>query len=47
MQQPRGADVVLVNPGARTQIYQSLGTRLTAVQAWVNFVRLLVPFNAE
>src|SRR5438067_8016754 len=25
-------DLVLINPGSRTQVYQSLGTRLTAVE---------------
>src|SRR5882762_4433220 len=44
MQQPRGADVVLVNPGARTQIYQSLGTRLTAVEnpVWAGLIATFV-----
>src|SRR6185369_2893330 len=38
-------DLVLVNPGSRTAIYQSLGTRLTAVEnpVWsgliANFIR--------
>src|SRR5438552_17925078 len=25
-------DLVLINPGSRTQVYQSLGTKLTAVE---------------
>jgi len=40
MSRSRGADVVLVNPGARTAIYQSLGTRLTAVEnpVWAGLI---------
>ncbi len=32
MKQAHGADIVLVNPGARTAIYQGLGSRLAAVE---------------
>ena len=39
-----GADVVLVNPGARTRIYQSLGKRLTAVEnpVWAGLIATFV-----
>lgn len=39
-----GADVVLVNPGARARIYQSLGQRLTAVEnpVWAGLIATFV-----
>ena len=39
-----GADVVLVNPGARARIYQSLGKRLTAVEnpVWAGLIATFV-----
>ena len=44
MSRPIGADLVLVNPGARTAIYQSLGTRLTAVEnpIWAGLIATFV-----
>jgi anaerobic magnesium-protoporphyrin IX monomethyl ester cyclase len=44
MSQSSGVDVVLVNPGARTRIYQSLGTRLTAVEnpVWAGLIATFV-----
>jgi radical SAM superfamily enzyme YgiQ (UPF0313 family) len=40
----RGADVVLINPGARTAIYQGLGRRLTAVEnpVWAGLIASFV-----
>ena len=37
-------DLVLVNPGARTEIYQSLGKRLTAVEnpIWAGLIATFV-----
>src|SRR4030095_16554613 len=37
-------DLVLVNPGARTEIYQSLGQRLTAVEnpIWAGLIATFV-----
>ena len=37
-------DLVMVNPGARTAIYQSLGTRLTAVEnpIWAGLIATFV-----
>ena len=39
-----GVDLVLVNPGARTAIYQSLGRRLTAVEnpIWAGLIATFV-----
>ena len=39
-----GADVVLINPGARTAIYQSLGKRLTAVEnpVWAGLIATFI-----
>jgi radical SAM superfamily enzyme YgiQ (UPF0313 family) len=39
-----GADVVLINPGARTAIYQALGKRLTAVEnpVWAGLMATFV-----
>src|SRR5687768_2067183 len=44
MSRTNGADVVLVNPGARTRIYQSLGKRLTAVEnpVWAGLIATFV-----
>ena len=44
MTRPNGADLVLVNPGARTAIYQSLGKRLTAVEnpIWAGLIATFV-----
>jgi anaerobic magnesium-protoporphyrin IX monomethyl ester cyclase len=44
MSRPIGADLVLVNPGARTAIYQSLGKRLTAVEnpIWAGLIATFV-----
>ena len=44
MSRSRGTDVVLVNPGARTAIYQSLGKRLTAVEnpIWAGLIATFV-----
>src|SRR5437762_5837163 len=44
MSQSNRVDVVLVNPGARTRIYQSLGTRLTAVEnpVWAGLIATFV-----
>jgi radical SAM superfamily enzyme YgiQ (UPF0313 family) len=44
MSSSKGADVVLVNPGARTAIYQSLGKRLTAVEnpVWAGLIATFV-----
>ena len=44
MSQSNAVDVVLVNPGARTRIYQSLGTRLTAVEnpVWAGLIATFV-----
>ena len=38
-----GVDLVLVNPGARTAIYQSLGRRLTAVEnpIWAGLIAIV------
>src|SRR5215510_2325904 len=40
----RRTDLVLVNPGARTEIYQSLGKRLTAVEnpIWAGLIATFV-----
>jgi radical SAM superfamily enzyme YgiQ (UPF0313 family) len=47
MSRPIGADLVLVNPGARTAIYQSLGKRLTAVEnpIWAGLIATFVRQN--
>ena len=39
-----GLDLVLINPGSRTRIYQSLGTRLTAVEnpVWAGLIATFV-----
>ena len=44
MPKSHGADVVLVNPGARARIYQSLGKRLTAVEnpVWAGLIAAFV-----
>jgi anaerobic magnesium-protoporphyrin IX monomethyl ester cyclase len=44
MRPAHGADLVLVNPGARTAIYQSLGKRLTAVEnpIWAGLIATFV-----
>jgi radical SAM superfamily enzyme YgiQ (UPF0313 family) len=44
MSRSKGPDVVLVNPGARARIYQSLGARLTAVEnpVWAGLIATFV-----
>ena len=44
MSTSRGADVVLINPGARTAIYQALGKRLTAIEnpVWAGLIASFV-----
>jgi len=44
MSNSHGADVVLINPGARVRIYQSLGKRLTAVEnpVWAGLIATFV-----